>query len=152
MNRYYICALMLVISASADTEYQVAFSAGLLNSVALGKGETLCFDHTFLNIGHAYDLNTGIFTCPQNGIYTFQMSALTQRGREAWLDLTKNHKLVVSAWGRTDYATAANSVILQLTKGDTISVKARRHTTYVYGRRNGVYTTLSGFLVAPSYI
>ncbi|XP_046568082.1 complement C1q tumor necrosis factor-related protein 4-like [Haliotis rubra] len=154
MIRYFICVLVLGISASATSWFhspspsQVAFSAGLTHNVALGKGRTLCFNHIFLNIGNAYNLKTGTFTCPRSGVYSFQLSALTQKGKEAWLELTVNGKLIVSAWGRTGYATATNAVIVRVRKGDRVRVQARRHTTRLFGRADQVYTTFSGYLIS----
>ncbi|XP_048238284.1 complement C1q tumor necrosis factor-related protein 4-like [Haliotis rufescens] len=142
-------------SAAQDvSQFETAFSAGLTTHLTLQAGATVIYDKVFTNIGNAYDNKTGVFTCPQTGIYVFQYHGLSMSDDTLWLELYHNYNYVSSAYAHTDsdFASAGNSVILHLFKGDTVMVNAEQdQESNLYGVSDEVYCTFSGYLIAPVF-
>nr|ABO26662.1 sialic acid binding lectin [Haliotis discus discus] len=150
-----ILFLGVTLCAAQDvSQFETAFSAGLTTHLTLQAGATVIYDKVFTNIGNAYDNNTGVFTCPQTGIYVFQYHGLSMSDDTLWLELYHNYNYVSSAYAHTnsDYASAGNSVILHLFKGDTVMVNAEPdQESNLYGVSDDVYCTFSGYLIAPVF-
>nr|KAG5709826.1 hypothetical protein BaRGS_032650 [Batillaria attramentaria] len=119
----------------------------------LAASEHVVYDRIFSNIGSAYSSTTGVFTCPQSGLYVFQIHSLARSGSNLYLKLYHNYQYVLSVWGHTDndFAAAGNSCILQLTKGDEVYVAAGQDDVQLYGDPTEVYATFSGYLVSPVF-
>ncbi|XP_050991804.1 uncharacterized protein LOC127181207 isoform X7 [Labeo rohita] len=95
---------------------KVAFSVSLLTSFgpkSVGPFHnglhTLIYKYVFLNIGNAYDPNTGIFTAPVRGAYAFRVfskaSGNQQRGLTA--GLFKNDQHIISTYAeQTSFLSA----------------------------------------------
>ena len=49
----------------------VGFTAYMDHSVHLGIDQTVVFNHVLFNDGGAYNAQTGIFSCPVDGVYLF---------------------------------------------------------------------------------
>ncbi|XP_048249601.1 complement C1q-like protein 4 [Haliotis rufescens] len=77
--------LVVLAAAMGKPVYQIAFSTGLSHPVSLTRGQVLRNNNIFLNVGKAYDSHTGKFKCPQSGIYSFQIHAITQEKTSLWL-------------------------------------------------------------------
>lgn len=96
---------------------------------------------------HGGNLNHGVFTCQEDGLYKFQAYALTKTNAKLFLEVLKNNDVVASLWGHTpgDYASAGNAVVLQLSAGDVVKVVTRAsHEMALYGQQGQIYTTFSG--------
>ena len=52
-----------------------AFSVGLLADSNTAVDDVLIFDEILFNHGEHYDVSTGTFTCPTDGVYLFNLSA-----------------------------------------------------------------------------
>ncbi|KAK3587439.1 hypothetical protein CHS0354_007930 [Potamilus streckersoni] len=119
--------------------------------------EVVVYDRIFANIGGGFDPHTGIFTCTQAGLYVFQFHSLADSDQASWLELYHNSYYVCSTYGHTtnDYASSGNSVVLRLSKGDQVYVKAVDQsfgsTTVLFGASDEVYSTFSGYLIAPVF-
>nr|AZS54114.1 sialic acid binding lectin 8 [Ruditapes philippinarum] len=153
-----IAAVTLIASAtSTHADTAVAFSAGLTHNVNISHAENVVYDKVFTNIGGGYDNNTGIFNVPTSGIYVFQFHTLSRQDKSSWLELYHNAYYIASIYGHTvnDFASGGNSVVLKLTKGDQVYVKAVDKSygvdTNIYGRQNEIYSTFSGYMIAPVY-
>lgn len=93
------------------------------------------------------NLNSGVFVCTKEGLYKFQVYALTKSDSNLYLELYHNNALVASLWGHTpgDFAAAGNAVILPLKTGDTVEVKVKTdYEVHIYGTRDEIYTTFTG--------
>ncbi|XP_045177710.1 complement C1q-like protein 4 [Mercenaria mercenaria] len=151
----YSTAFGLVVCQQDSNE--VAFSAGLTHDIAILHAEKVVYDKVFTNVGGGYDNTSGNFNCPVSGVYVFQFHALAHQDKSTWLELYHNAYYIASIYGHTvnDYASGGNSVILKLSKGDQVYVKAVDNSygtdTNMYGRPDEIYSTFSGYLIAPIY-
>jgi hypothetical protein len=99
-------------------------------------------------LNHAQaQLNNGVFTCSQDGLYKFQVYSLTKTDSNLFLELYVNDKLVATLWAHTpgEYAAAGNAVILALMNGDFVKVMTRsQYSINMYGTPDEIYTTFTG--------
>lgn len=127
----------------------VAFTKGLASNKHLTKGEIIDFDKDITNINAVFTFDKK-FQVQIPGLYVFHVHSLSSENGEVWLDIYKNNDYVVSIYASTyyDWADAGNSVVLDLSKGDLIFVKAvDNYVNDVYGAADEIYTTFSGALV-----
>ncbi|CAL1526605.1 unnamed protein product [Lymnaea stagnalis] len=146
----FVCQLLSC--GKAQTPQEIAFSVGLSHHENLSANQKVVYDTVFANVGGAYDIKTGIFTCPTAGLYVFQFHALSHSSGNMWLELHQNYNYVASIWGHIDneYSAAGNSVILRLAKDDQVFVVAADDTA-LYGTAQEIYGTFSGFLISSIY-
>lgn len=109
--------------------------------------DTIIFDTVITNIGNAYSSTDGYFTATYDGVYQFSASILTDNNGEVWSYFSLNGgDAVANIYGRasdTRHDQGAQTVILQLKKGDNVCV-INRYKTNIYGDR---YTSFSGVLL-----
>ncbi|KAL3854823.1 hypothetical protein ACJMK2_014066 [Sinanodonta woodiana] len=131
----------------------VAFSVGLTFTQHLSFSETVLYDRIFMNLGNGYNKQTGVFTCPAEGIYVLHFHAYDMNTDKAmWLELMHNTDFIVSVSGYSSHSSGGNTVILQLRIGDTIQVKGREQQQFsLFGQHDEIYSTLSGYLLYPGY-
>ena len=121
-----------VTSLKACTAPRVAFTAtfGTAGKKYLDDGDTLVYDLILLNSGGGYDDTTGIFTCPEPGVYHFSIHAM---GDAACLALHRNGgRLPITALYAQDpqyYASASTGATVVLAHGDTVRVVGRGATS-----------------------
>lgn len=104
------------------------------------------FDNIITNIGSGYNAKSGVFTAPREGTYTFAVNYV-HSGKKEWLelDLMKNNSLVVRGNAAFDPHTSGSILaILELKKGDRISVLQPRASGTILGER---YSMFSGHLI-----
>ncbi|KAK3577172.1 hypothetical protein CHS0354_037510 [Potamilus streckersoni] len=130
---------------------RVAFSVGLTYTMHLSFSETVLYDKIFTNLGNGYNKQTGVFTCPVEGIYLFHLHAYDMNTDKAmWLELMHNDDFIVSVSGYASHSSGGNTVILHLRIGDKIQVKGREQQQFsLFGQQDEIYSTLSGFLLYP---
>lgn len=140
--------------SSGKAAPQIAFSASLANSSEIYRGpctdKTLIFKRVFSNIGDGYDLNSGIFTAPVNGVYYFSFSTYGYNTHVMGAILLKNNVRQISTYDSptTDGSdSSSNAAVLQLAAGDKVNVELWDDGR-VYDNLNG-HTTFSGFLLFP---
>jgi hypothetical protein len=110
----------------------------------LPVGTTVLFDY-LTRLTPAYDLQTGVFTCPQSGLYVFSIFVDSATEQTAFVQMLIDGTPYTSAsTGGGRFETGGNLVILDVKKGSRVWVK----TFYVNdqslmpGR-----TTFSGVLI-----
>ncbi|XP_070182486.1 complement C1q subcomponent subunit B-like [Littorina saxatilis] len=147
--------LVLILWSTSSASLDVAFSAGSTKHLLLRPGQKLVYNRVYTNVGSALNAGTGVFTCPQSGLYLFNVFALTTRRKHLKLELHQNSRYIMSLYANANgsYGTGGNSVILRVNKGDTVYVSARE-TSSLYGQPpgatwQGIYTTFTGYLISP---
>nr|AST51799.1 C1qDC6 [Sinohyriopsis cumingii] len=151
--------MLLLTSTMVETAYSCIMAANTQDDViafTLGQddhfhdahGSTMVFNKVIDVMGLPSHFQTsGVFKCPAEGVYKFQVYSLTTSGKRIWLELYRNEELVASMYGYTpdNYAAAGNAVILFLTEGDAIFVKTRdQYDVMLFGTPDEIYTTFSG--------
>ena len=59
----------------------VAFSVALEHNITLSMGEHVVYDKILVNVGNAYNQNSGEFTVPVDGLYVVHYHALSEQGQ-----------------------------------------------------------------------
>lgn len=91
----------------------------------MGTMQNIAFDNIISNLGNAYNPHAGVFIAPVSGIYLFSTSLLTYPETSAHFQIVKNGTVVTKAYLQANSAsreTGAMTVVLQLARGDDVSV------------------------------
>ena len=125
---------------------KVAFLATMTSQPSVSASSTILFDTVRTNVGNGYNIDDGSFTAPVDGIYQFSSTMMTAQDGEIWAHFSLNGRNMAYIYahgteGRHDQG--ANTVILQLNKGDRVCVMSR-YTSTILG--DG-YSTFSGNLL-----
>ncbi|XP_045190893.2 complement C1q-like protein 3 [Mercenaria mercenaria] len=123
----------------------VAFFATANSRKTYGADETLVFENVVTNLGEAYNPANGIFTTPSTGMFVFFSTVLGSNDVELWNYISVNNKAVANfnshgTGGRHDSGTV--TTVLQLSKGDEVSIKNSQSSGNTYGEN---YTHFGGF-------
>nr|XP_055057556.1 uncharacterized protein LOC129441855 isoform X2 [Misgurnus anguillicaudatus] len=143
-----------------NTDSKVAFSASLLTSHgATNVGpfsdlQTLIYKHVFLNIGNAYDSNTGIFTAPVRGVYAFRVfsKAVGSADKSVTAGLFKNDQHIISTHAdqQNGFYSSSNGVSLLLEKNDQVKVNLYPGR-WIFDNGEHHHSTFSGHLLFPMF-
>ncbi|XP_071512991.1 cerebellin-2-like [Panulirus ornatus] len=107
----------------------------------------LHFEDVLTNLGGGWKHSTSEFIAPLNGGYFFIFHAVSAERSSFQIDLMKNDRTQVTAYGtRGSYEHGSSSVFLELRKRDRIHLEIAEGEIYEHPR-NEAYTTFSGFLV-----
>ncbi|XP_033741444.1 uncharacterized protein LOC117328156 [Pecten maximus] len=110
----------------SDVNMKKAFSAQTSHHEnSLVTHQTVLFPHVILNEGSAYDNLTGVFTCPEAGIYHFSVTIMVFRNDEIETELVVNGNQVMFnyAGGNQRHNQGTNAVLLHLDIGDRVWVR-----------------------------
>ncbi|XP_078698557.1 caprin-2-like [Branchiostoma floridae x Branchiostoma belcheri] len=112
-------------SSGSSLPYNLAFSAA--RTTPLGpvyrSNEVIVFNHVFTNVGNGYDVATGKFTAPMDGVYVFMYNIhknLASHGMRVALMHNGEIQVLAEDVSGDPHDMAGNSVILQLTEGDGV--------------------------------
>ncbi|XP_053261464.1 caprin-2 isoform X6 [Podarcis raffonei] len=130
-------------------QVRAAFSASRTSNFTPGTlDQPITFDSLLHNLGEAFNIHLGRFSCPVNGTYVFLFNMLKLAVNvPLYVNLMKNEEILVSAYandGAPDHETASNHAVLQLFQGDQIWL--RLHRGAIYGS-SWKYSTFSGFVL-----
>ncbi|CAC5401346.1 unnamed protein product [Mytilus coruscus] len=126
------CLLLVVISAnfgglltdtgevSAD---RPAFLAYAKTSPKLGS--VILFEDVATNEGKHYSPSTGVFTVPQNGLYSFGCMIMSSGKHFVHYKWFKNDTYFLNGWvAKTDHANSqTQNIILYMKKGERMYIK-----------------------------
>lgn len=125
---------------------KVSFDVQLKNHVNnLAPKERVIFTTVDLNEGKGYNPSTGIFIAPAPGMYVFDWTILTQRGKIAHISLVVNGKF--KTWNHCDdglsktWLSCSKMSIAKLKQGDKVWIGVFSSPAYMYNQ----YTTFSGY-------
>ncbi|XP_067117764.1 complement C1q tumor necrosis factor-related protein 3-like [Osmerus mordax] len=143
------------IKRQIQGEPKVAFSASLGSPQRhLGPYNTettLVYETTFINIGNAYNPNTGIFVTPVRGVYVFSFSAFHHgTGALTGMSLTRNGHNIVSVYDQKSGSVddmAFNSATLLLEAGDQVFMRLWANCMLYDDGSN--FNTFGGHLIYP---
>lgn len=126
----------------------VAFFATLSGiSEHMGKLQNIHFDNVLTNVGGAYNPHAGIFVAPVPGIYVFSTTIFSHHATDGHFAFLRNGSVLTNLYlspGSTNYDSTSMSLVLQLGKGDDVSVANNDADRTINGYH---YTCFSGFLL-----
>eukprot|EP00105_Crassostrea_gigas_P041857 XP_019926005.1 PREDICTED: complement C1q-like protein 4 isoform X2 [Crassostrea gigas] len=136
--------------------HQVAFFAYMSQSIqinAISKYMTFVYDRVETNVGNGYDVRSGNFTAPENGVYVFHTSTTSYDKSVCSVEVVKNGQIkditLADSGQHDDRAVASSMTILSLTKGDIVLARVGTAQSGNYLESNQ-YTRMSfsGFKLA----
>ncbi|XP_053716045.1 cerebellin 11 [Synchiropus splendidus] len=132
----------------------VAFSTSLANVGEVYTGpcteKTLIFKRVLTNTGEGYDVDTGVFTAPVEGLYYFSFSTYGYNTHLVGAILMKNNERQTSTYESASMDgsdSSTNSAVLHLAAGDRVYVELWDNAR-VFDNLNA-HTTFAGFLIYP---
>ncbi|XP_071079635.1 complement C1q-like protein 4 [Haliotis cracherodii] len=107
------------------------------------QSEVLIYDSVSTNVGEDYDNQTGIYSAPLNGTYSFTVTFAAHAGKEAAGELWTNDTVVGRVWAisRPSWAMSSNTFVIQLREGQGVWVKPIKSAMQLYGN---FYCTFTG--------
>ncbi|XP_056014447.1 complement C1q tumor necrosis factor-related protein 3-like [Ostrea edulis] len=119
----------------------VAFQALLQKHISnLGKSQPVIFDTLKLNEGSGYDVKTGKFTAPEDGVYSFSWNVLVNSGKEFHTEIVKNGDVVAKNYAdgtivKSGYhLTSSSTVNIKMKKREQVWIRAHHnHRRYMHG-------------------
>ena len=128
---------------------QVAFMAMKTAHQDSVDGEIITFDDIKINKGGGYSTSTNKFKAPISGVYFLYFDGITQdKASSGNLRFYKNGAntdiTIHGNTGSDGHEKVYGSIIINLVKGDTISIHSEG-TQYIYG--GGEHTRFAGFLI-----
>ena len=101
------------------------------------------------NWGGAYDLSTGIFTAPHDGLYSISFTLMGHPSNHVRLELVKNGRGIsnVSTLSKGHYLQSSETLHLILNKRDSIWMRNYSLTEMAKLHDWKVYNVFSGILI-----
>ncbi|KAK3091082.1 hypothetical protein FSP39_017000, partial [Pinctada imbricata] len=134
---------------------QIAFYAHLSSTHANPAiHQNIIFNRVQLNIGNAYDGNSGIFTVPISGLYVFTWTVISSGHGHIFTDLVVNGKVYGGIIGDSDDTLAlsvgATTLVLDAKAGDRVLVWTTDHQkpTANLISTEGARSSFAGWLIA----
>ncbi|CAC5424158.1 unnamed protein product [Mytilus coruscus] len=137
------------ITALQVEERRIAFHARMsTDKTHLASYATVKFETIVTNEGQAYSPVTGVFTCPQDGTYSFSWTLITLAGNECNTEFVVNGTGIVyvhdEANSSNNHKSSSQSAVVQLKKGNKTWIRAHRSDG---GRCYPTWSSYSGFKV-----
>ena len=132
---------------------KVYFSAYLTKTRTFNSGNVVKFDDVEPKKGSNYQPSTGVFTCPQSGVYQvtwfFINSGKQSLTLPKWLQLQINEQWYALAGLHLDqvYNPAFRSHLVRLEKGNRLRIVANDNNMVVFGD-GGRHTGFSALYVS----
>lgn len=132
----------------------VAFYSYLLQSETnIGHHQTIIFDQVVTNIDGNYNHHSGIFTSPENGVYTFSWTLYCTNGGYFTTELVVNSNPVgvsyCNAQGADSIRPTLGVIVVEISKGDIVYIRTPPTDAvvgYIFSNRSA-RTTFSGWKV-----
>ncbi|XP_052776864.1 uncharacterized protein LOC128214438 [Mya arenaria] len=126
---------------------KIQFTANSPFDKYLDNGQTIVLKNVVINDGQGYDPNTGIFTCPFSGLYTFSFQHCVHRGKYSHVGIVKDNTLLIAgvAFGTEWYPCSSMQAFVSLKKGEKVWSKANWESFLFHSETR--WTSLSGVLL-----
>ena len=125
----------------------VGFSAFSSATMDYDQGATVGFDSVVSNVGGFYNADTGIFTCPTDGLYSFSVSAESDFDYYATLDIIRNGNVLLSMHAvYYDHDQSSITAITECLVFDSVYIQCGEDNSQVKGGRR---SSFSGVLITP---
>lgn len=114
-----------------NAHHAVLFSAFRSSANDVVAGQRIIFDEVNLNGEDGYNATTGIFTCPEDGIYSLSYSALLDGGAPAKVALVKEWIVQCALFAKLPPGSSLLSertTLLKLAKGEQVWVEVKNGT------------------------
>ncbi|XP_045215461.2 C1q-related factor-like [Mercenaria mercenaria] len=135
-----------------ENETPVAFFAKMVNHLEHGGvHQTVIFDSVVTNVGNAYYSHIGTFIAPLPGTYVFSTTLVSRHFNGAHAQFVKNGTALTTMYvsaGQTGDDTTSQTIVLQLEKGEDVSVQNLDSDKSFYGDSHSIF---SGFLLEEDY-
>jgi hypothetical protein len=113
----------------------------------LGSYAVVIFGKVTLNSGSAYNGNTGIFTAPRDGIYSFTWTTLTTSGKYFYTEIVINGNTIGynhadGKSGSSQLDSSSTTAVIRMKKQDKVWIRTHsRRGQYAYAH----WSSFSGF-------
>ena len=133
----------------SESATPIAFHAYHTSSAGYNTKVTVKFRGVTLNEGDHYDPNTGVFTCPADGIYVFTVSLYSNSRYYSTVDLVHEGEAQARAYGSAGDADQGTvTAVLRCNHGDEVWVQTTPEQTIVtYSHESEKLGVFSGFLL-----
>ncbi|XP_052788857.1 complement C1q-like protein 3 [Mya arenaria] len=133
----------------AELGTEVAFLATTgSHNVHSGQNQPLIFERVVTDIGNAHNPHFGTFIAPIDGVYSFSVTLLSESGFISHYYIYKNNTAICHLTlyhpSSETYTSMSQIAVLQLKKGDDVSVRNQDADKTTYGDN---YSTFSGFIL-----
>ncbi len=131
-----------------SSDEKVAFSAHILGDkvISLALGQILAFDQVPTNLGNGYNKDSGSFTAPAAGTYSFSIYFMSDHTAPCRLGIYINGESKCTAFANT-LSMSSCTVMQDLNMGDVVNVKVfHRNDNKLYGSVGTGYKHQSGFI------
>ena len=119
------CHFLLILLLARQITGSIAFSSYVKTDITgLNKGEVIKFDGLLVNDGNAYDVTTGIFTAPRDGLYLFSYFVEDYTDQDLWVYLRQDNyvrsQAVAEPYAEHQNIMGGNVVLLHCAAGSRI--------------------------------
>jgi len=119
--------------------------------INLISGQPAKFEEVMENAGEGYDRETGYFTAPIPGLYSFQINIVAYDYATACLELKKkNEQPIAGAFAEDSWESGSTSAVLELAAGESVAAVAcedSRFSKPSYKPDLSRTTVFSGYLI-----
>ncbi|XP_062598472.1 complement C1q-like protein 4 [Saccostrea cucullata] len=116
---------------TSGTGKPIAFYAYMSSNIpvkTLSKHKIFVYDRVETNIGNGYDVKSGTFTAPENGVYVIHTTTFSNDKSHSVIEVVKNGVVKDVAYADSghhdDVASTSTLTILNLKKGDVLNTRA----------------------------
>ena len=137
---FYIHVLFCI----TDSMKNIAFTVAMSSPRSSQPNKKIIYDKILVNIGNGYSPTTGVFTCPNDGVYVFTWSTMNV-GDTCYTFIYRNGVQYLMSHsqesGGSLFEAASNTEVFHLNKGDSVWIQ-----TATCGAFHGYpYTAFSGW-------